>query len=65
MYVYLLLHDHGANIKVIGYFSSWKKARQVMKKYRSSVIGFKDYPTYFFIKKVRVNKDLLWKIDYG
>lgn len=31
MYVYQLMYDHGANIKTIGYFGSWKKARAVMK----------------------------------
>ena len=35
MYVYQLTHVNGISIKVIGYFGSWKKARQVMKKYRS------------------------------
>lgn len=57
MYVYQLLHDDYGDIKVIGYFGSWKKARQVMKKYRSSIAGFKDYPTCFSIKKIRINED--------
>ena len=42
MYVYQLTHVRGVEIKVIGYFGSWKKARQVMKKYRSQVQGFQD-----------------------
>ena len=56
MYVYQLTHVRGVDIKVIGYFGSWKKARQVMKKYRSQVQGFKDYPRCFKIKKLRVNQ---------
>ena len=58
MYIYQLTHDCGADtIKTIGYFGSWKKARAVMKKYRSSVRGFKDYPKCFSIKKIRLNDD--------
>jgi len=41
MYIYQLTHNHDGDIKLIGYFSSWKKARIIMKKYRSSVEGFK------------------------
>lgn len=59
MYVYGLFHDDYGDIKVIGYFSSWKKARRIMKKYRASVAGFKDYPTCFYIQKIRVNEDLV------
>ena len=36
-------------------FISW--ARSVMKEYRSSLPGFKDYPKEFSIKKIRVNED--------
>ena len=57
MYVYQLTHVRGVEIKVRGYFGSWKKARQVMKKYRSQLQGFKDYPRCFKIKKLRVNQD--------
>ena len=57
MYVYQLTHVNGISIKVIGYFGSWKKARQVMKKYRSQVQGFKEFPRCFRIKKLRVNQD--------
>lgn len=63
MYVYQLLHDHGANIKTIGYFGSWKKARAVMKKYRSSVKGFKDHPNCFSIKRIRLNEDNYYFLD--
>ena len=38
-------------------FGSWKKARSVMKKYRSTLPGFKEYPNCFIIKKMKVNKD--------
>ena len=57
MYIYQLTHKHDGDIKLIGYFSSWKKARIIMKKYRSSVEGFKDYPTSFKIRKIKVNED--------
>lgn len=56
VYVYQLTHNHYGDIKTIGYFGSWKKARQVMKKYRSSVVGFKDYPNVFVLKKIRINR---------
>ncbi len=29
----------------------------VMKKYRSTLPGFKEYPNCFIIKKMKVNKD--------
>lgn len=57
MHVYQLTHDHKGSINTIGYFGSWKKARAVMKKYRSSIPGFKDYPNCFEIKKIKVNED--------
>lgn len=58
MYVYQLTHDNDSDtIKTIGYFSSWKKAREMMKKYRSSIEGFKDYPNCFSIKKIKLNED--------
>lgn len=50
MYVYQLTHDYGGSIKTIGYFSSWKKARAIMKKYRASIEGFRDYPNCFLYK---------------
>ena len=50
MYVYQLTHDYGGSIKTIGYFGNWKKAREMMKKYRSSIEGFKDYPNDFVIR---------------
>ena len=59
MYVYQLTHVRGVEIKVIGYFGSWKKARQVMKKYRSQVQGFKDYPRCF---QYRFMKTLLREV---
>ena len=57
MYVYQLTHDYGGSIKTIGYFGNWKKAREMMKKYRSSIEGFKDYLNDFVIRKIRVNED--------
>ena len=60
MYVYQLTHVNGISIKVIGYFGSWKKARQVMKKYRSQVQGFKEFPRCFRIKKLLVNQDYFY-----
>jgi hypothetical protein len=57
MYIYVLNHDHAGDEKIIGYYTSWKKARKVMKEYRSSVEGFKHFPNQFSIKKIRVNED--------
>ena len=28
-----------------------------MKKYRSTLLGFKEYPNYFVLKKVKLDKD--------
>ncbi len=57
MYVYQLTYEHDGNLLSIGYFGSWRKARDIMKTYRSTLPGFKDYPNNFCIKKVKVNKD--------
>jgi len=58
MYVYRLSHERASGFdKLIGYYSSWKKARKVMRFYQSNVEGFKDYPSCFIIKKIRINKD--------
>lgn len=61
MYIYRLSHerDYGFD-KLIGYYSSWKRARKVMRRYQSGVEGFKDYPNCFKIKKIKVNKDDLY-----
>lgn len=64
MYVYQLIHDSGGDmIKTIGYFGSWKKAREVMKKYRSSIKGFKDYPNDFLIRKIKLNEDNYYYLE--
>ncbi len=64
MYVYQLIHDSGGDmIKTIGYFSSWKKARTVMKKYRSSIEGFKDYPNDFQIRRIKLNEDNYYYLE--
>nr|WP_294688492.1 hypothetical protein [uncultured Anaerostipes sp.] len=57
MYVYQLTYRHDGNVLTIGYFGSWKKARNIMKKYRSTLLGFKEYPNYFVLKKVKLDKD--------
>lgn len=41
----------------LGYYSSYKKAREIQKKYQSSVAGFKDHSHGFRIKKIEVNRD--------
>lgn len=78
MYVYQLTYRDEGNILPVGYFGSWKKARNVMKKFRSTLPGFKEYPNYFVLKKVKLDeketirkkqkprgkKDLLKKIQY-
>ena len=55
MYVYQLTYRDEGNLLPIGYFGSWKKARNVMKKYRSTLPGFKEYPNYFILKKVKLD----------
>jgi hypothetical protein len=60
MYVYRLSHKHCGDTKLVGYFGSWKKARKIMKKYRSSMQGFKDTPNGFIIEKIRINEDNYW-----
>ena len=51
MYIYQLTYEDEGSLLMIGYFGSWKKARSVMKKYRSTLPGFKEYPNCFIIKK--------------
>lgn len=65
MYIYRLSHGYEEENreKTIGYFGSWKKARSVMKEYRSSLPGFKDYPNEFSIKKIKVNEDNYYFYD--
>ena len=57
MYIYQLTYEDEGSLLMIGYFGSWKKARSVLKKYRSTLPGFKEYPNCFIIKKMKVNKD--------
>ena len=57
MYIYQLTYEDEGSLLMIGYFGSWKKARSVMKKYRSTLPGFKEYPNCFSVKKMKVNKD--------
>ena len=57
MYIYQLTYEDEGSLLMIGYFGSWKKVRSVMKKYRSTLPGFKEYPNCFIIKKMKVNKD--------
>lgn len=57
MYVYQLTYRHDGNVLTIGYFGSWKKARNIIKKYRSTLLGFKEYPNYFILKKVKLDED--------
>ena len=57
MYIYQLTYEDEGSLLMTGYFGSWKKARSVMKKYRSTLPGFKEYPNCFIIKKMKVNKD--------
>lgn len=56
MYVYQLTYRDEGNILPVGYFGSWKKARNVMKKFRSTLPGFKEYPNYFVLKKVKLDE---------
>ena len=54
MYVYNLIYEKqnkGIESMNIGYYSSYKKARKVKKKYQAIVPGFKDHSHGFKIKK--------------
>lgn len=60
MYVYKLIYEKqnkGIASMNIGYYSSYKKARKVKKKYQATVPGFKDHSHGFKIKKIEVNRD--------
>lgn len=60
MYVYNLIYEKqnkGIESINIGYYSSYKKARKVKKKYQAIVPGFKDHSHGFKIKKIEVNRD--------
>ena len=55
MYVYKLIYEKqnkGIGSMNIGYYSSYKKARKVKKKYQAIVPGFKDHSHGFKIKKI-------------
>ena len=57
MYVYKLIYEKqnkGIGSMNIGYYSSYKKARKVKKKYQAIVPGFKDHSHGFKIKKIEV-----------
>ena len=55
--IYRLSHGYGDNEKTTGYFGNWEKAKSVIKKYWSSVQGFKDYSNELEIEKMKVNED--------
>lgn len=60
MYVYNLVYEKpnkGIGPMNIGYFSSYKKARDIKKKYQTRVPGFKDHGDGFKIKKIEINRD--------
>ena len=60
MYVYKLIYEKqnkGIASMNIGYYSSYKKARKVKKKYQAIVPGFKDHSHGFKIRKIEVNRD--------
>ena len=57
MYVYKLIYEKqnkGIASMNIGYYSSYKKARKVKKKYQAIVPGFKDHSHGFKIRKIEV-----------
>lgn len=61
-YVYMLEHSRKVDSdiyesKLLGFFSTNEKAVQAISKYRT-VIGFRDYPNDFEIKKFRVDYNL-------
>ena len=65
MYVYQLMYkkEKKGFASLIGYFSSYKKARQIMKKYSSELPGYKDHSHGFKIKKMELNRDNYYFYD--
>ena len=65
MYVYQLMYKQEKKgfASLIGYFSSYKKARQIMKKYSSELPGYKDHSHGFKIKKMELNRDNYYFYD--
>lgn len=62
-YVYFVCHSHlsdatinAYNTKNIGFFSSRKKAEEIVEQYKH-ILGFKDYPDCFKIEKIELNYD--------
>lgn len=58
-YCYMLKHinhKNDGNEKLIGFYSSWKKAKNIIKLYRSRLDGFKEQPNSFVIVEVIINK---------
>lgn len=65
-YVYFVLHKNFVeydakgeevnDIKHIGFYSTRRKAKAEIKKYKS-VIGFRDYPKGFIIEKMKIDFD--------
>lgn len=65
MYVYQLIYEKKKKgfASHIGYFSSYRKARQVMKRYSSELPGYKDHSHGFRIKKIELNRDNYYFYD--
>ena len=57
MYVYQLTYQDEGNVLTIGYFGSFKKARKVMKQYKGTLPGFKEWPNYFVLKRIKLDED--------
>lgn len=62
-YIYSVSHSHltdesiaAYDTKQIGFFSSRKKAQEIVEQYRH-ILGFKDYPDNFCIRKIKINDE--------
>ena len=71
MAIYLLTHSYSIGkdkfydeVRNLGIYSSRKKARKALKKYRKKK-GFKFHLDGFYIEKWEVDKNFQWKEGFG
>ena len=60
-YVFKLIHqryveDDATSTIMIGFYSTHKKAKEVIERYKK-IVGFKDYPNDFIIEKMEIDFD--------
>ncbi|MDO5410125.1 MAG: hypothetical protein Q4F21_06675 [Lachnospiraceae bacterium] len=53
---FIIQYENTKDNFLIGFFSSYKKAKEIRKYYSENVIGFKDNPEgYYEIEKIKIN----------